>query len=157
MVGKPFVLAVLGMVLSQAAVMGQVVPEMKTEQYALRMNPATGDLISFSIFGRDMIFNSGKPRALFSLRLRDDAGAATDLNALEASSIRVEQKQAEKDNLLLVHYDSLRGLPVSAVVTVRCPASCAMTYWHIAVRNETGQRLEHVDFPTVVVPDRLVG
>jgi len=127
------------------------------EHYALRVHPETGDLVSFTAFGRELIHDCGKPRALFGIRLRDDNGVATDLSALEASAVTLKRESNPDEDRIIIGYEQLRNLPVSATVTIRCPKSGTMTYWHIATRNETGQRLEHIDFPTVVVPDRLVG
>ena len=72
-------------------------------------------------------------------------------------SVRLERQQSDSEERIVLSYEGLRALPVSVRVTIRCPKTENMTYWGIAVRHETGQRLEHIDFPTVVVPDRLVG
>lgn len=126
--------------------------------YRLELDGSNGDLISLKSQGRELVQRGSAPRPLFSLRFRKADGGTLDMNALGATKFSAECNNATANQTIIhLDYAHLDGQPVSARVTVRCPAEDPNTYWSIAVENETGLPLEHLDFPTVVTPNDLVG
>lgn len=123
----------------------------------LELNAANGDLQSFVYHGREMIFRSSQPRALFTIRLRQPDGTPEDLSALAAKQFGVERSDQDGQTLLTLRYFQLAGKPLDATVQVRCPDGEALSYWRLSIDNRTGLPIDHVDFPTVVVPNDLVG
>lgn len=129
-----------------------------TDHYKMQLDQSNGDLVSLVANGRELIQKAPEPRALFCLRFRQPDGTALDLNALEAKSfIGTENDDDPAQTVILLDYTELKGQPVSVRVQVRCPKNDPNTYWSLAVDNQTGLLLEHVDFPTVVTPRDLVG
>lgn len=81
-----------------------------------------------------------------------------DVNALGAKSFSAEcVKDVQDQTLIHLDYVQLDGQPISVRVTIRCPKNDPNTYWSLSVDNQTGLPLEHIDFPTVVTPNDLVG
>jgi hypothetical protein len=124
------------------------------DHYQLTLSDKTGEILSFISHGRQTI-KPGRPRPLFTLRFRNAQGKAIDLNALEAKKFGQKQKVSDKATVITMHYQGLKGYPINAVVRVRCPANSPMTYWGISVENKSSLVLDHIDFPTVVVPNDL--
>ncbi|HOL18727.1 MAG TPA: DUF6259 domain-containing protein [Candidatus Hydrogenedens sp.] len=129
--------------------------EITTEYYRLVLNPTTGDIESLQSEGQELIFPPSQSRGLFTIRLRDDNGTATDLSSLKCSSIQLSREETDQEIKLRIEYAQLEGKPISATVFVQCPKHSRFTYWTINIKNETGLWLEHIDFPVVVVPDNL--
>ncbi len=126
--------------------------------YRLELDGSNGDLIALTGHGRELIQKGAKPRPLFGLRLRQPGGGTLDLNALGARAFSAESVQDAPDQTILhLDYKELDHQPVSVRVTIRCPGNDANTYWSLSVENLTGLPLEHIDFPTVVTPNDLVG
>lgn len=124
------------------------------DHYQLSVSEKNGEILSFVSHGRETI-QPGKPRPLFTLRFRDPQGKAVDLNALQANRYVQNRKLGSNDTVITMSYEEIKGLPVNAVVRVRCPKNFSMTYWSISVENNSGLMLDHIDFPTVVVPNDL--
>jgi hypothetical protein len=129
----------------------------RTAQYTLQLNGENGDIESLQANGRELVYKSGKARALFGLRFREVDGKPVDVTALGAKSFSIAREEGPDEARLVLSYSELDGRPVNVTVTVRCPLREPMTYWSLALENHTGLRLDHVDFPTVVTPNDLVG
>lgn len=126
--------------------------------YRMELDPATGDLISLISNGRELVQKGAVPRPLFGLRFRRPDGAILDVNALAPKTFSVARlDDAPGQTVLHLDYAELAGQPVSVRVTIRCPKDDPNTYWSLAVDNQTGLPLEHIDFPTVVTPNDLAG
>ncbi|MEM9185120.1 MAG: DUF6259 domain-containing protein [Planctomycetota bacterium] len=125
-------------------------------QIELRINGENGDIESFVHRGRELIRRVTARRSLFTVRLRDTDGAPVDLTALSAESFAADRATRGDGQEVVLTYKRLNGRPVDATVTVRLPNGSAMTYWRLSLRNGTGMLIDHIDFPTVVVPNDLV-
>jgi len=128
------------------------------DQYRMELDTGSGDLVSLVSNGRELIQRGKVPRPLFSLRFRETDGTAVDMNALDARSFHCDRTDdADGRTLLHLNYTDLGGQGVSVAVVVRCDRSDPNSYWTLSVENPTGLLLEHIDFPTVVTPNELVG
>ncbi|MDG0808574.1 hypothetical protein [Cohnella rhizosphaerae] len=105
-----------------------------------------------------MIHGGSAARPIFTLRLRDDAGQALDVTALQAASVTLEQASISADDgtQLRFKYTKLNNLDLDAVVEVDLPQDSNLTDWRISFDNRTSYLVEWVDFPDVVVPNDLV-
>ena len=129
-----------------------------TPHYCLELDAANGDLISLTSKGEELIQKGSASRPLFSLRFRKPDGGTLELNALDAKTFSFQRlHDATNQTVLQLDYAELKEQPVSVQVTVRCPQDDPNTYWSLSLTNQTGLLLEHIDFPTVVVKNDLVG
>ncbi|HEY3341599.1 MAG TPA: hypothetical protein VGK81_06255, partial [Anaerolineae bacterium] len=125
--------------------------------YTMELSDETGAIISFVWRERQMIAPASTPRALFSIRLRDEHGEPLDVTSLDASPPQITCEERVRQTVFTLEYGALKGLNLRARVTVRCPHAELFTYWRIEVDNNTGLFLDHIDFPNVIVPDDLKG
>ena len=129
-----------------------------TPHYRLELDAANGDLISLTSKGEELIQKGSAPRPLFSLRFRKPDGGTLEVNALGAKTFSCQRLTNTADaTVLRLDYGELNEQPVSVQVTIRCPQEDPNTYWSLSLTNQTGLLLEHIDFPTVVVKNNLVG
>lgn len=123
--------------------------------YKMCIDESTGKICSLIRNEESLIYSPQGLNQLFVIRLRNEDGIHTDLSSDTASAISVIKEESEDKTFIKMEFSKLKGLPVSAIVQVDCPKNEPFTYWRIKVINETGQWLEHVDFPVVVVPNNL--
>lgn len=128
------------------------------EHYRMELDVSSGDLVSLVAYGRELIQRGAASRPLFSLRLRHEDGTVLDLNALDAKKFSFNREEGARGRIHLnLNYADLGGKGLSVVVSIRCDSSDPNSYWSLSVENPTGLLLEHIDFPTVVTPNDLVG
>lgn len=130
--------------------------EVATRHYRLLLNGTNGDIESLVHNGRELIFRSAAPRALFGIRLRQADGKPVDLSALAATRFSAERSERAGQQLLTLHYHRLAGRALDVAVEVRCPGDSPLTFWRLSVQNGTGLMIDHIDFPTVVTPNDLI-
>ncbi len=130
--------------------------EVANRHYRLRLNGTSSDIESLVHNGRELIFRSSTPRALFGIRLRQADGKPVDLSALAAQRFSVERFEREGQPACTLHYAQLAGRAIDVAVEVRCPADSPLTFWRLLVQNRTGLMIDHIDFPTVVSPNDLI-
>ena len=138
-------------------VYSDMIHEIKTEHYVLRLDEVTGEIKSLESKGQEFVFSSDQPRELFKLRLRNDNGEATDLTSLQSSQIRFSRNDSveKKETQIEIEFLQIDKKPIDVTVFIKCPLNSSLTYWTMKVKNETGLWLEHIDFPVVVVPNDL--
>ncbi len=128
----------------------------RNARLAFSLDSRTGSLLSFGNHRRQFIAPGGEIRPLFTLRFRDGDGNNIDLSSLQAGGSRFVGAHKGGSAERTLHYEKLGRLRVNVVVTVRCDADEALTYWTLALDNDTDLLLEWIDFPGVVVPNDLV-
>jgi hypothetical protein len=121
------------------------------------VNDVTGSLKSFSNGKKEFIFNNGKYRPLFTVRFRDNAGKPVDMTSSDAQSIQVVSGTEDKETKVDIAFKALGNLDVNANVKISCSEGDPLTYWNLAVENNTDFYIEWIDFPDVVVPNDLAG
>ncbi|MFH0963507.1 MAG: DUF6259 domain-containing protein [Planctomycetota bacterium] len=128
-----------------------------TSRYALALDNKTGSLVSFASREpqQEFLHPLCGHRPLFRIRLREETGGATHVSALQAATTCCIRQEDENETNLRLDFKRLAGQLISAHVQIRCPKDEALTYWTIDVENHTGQLLEWIDFPCVIVPTRL--
>ncbi|MDI4644457.1 DUF6259 domain-containing protein [Cohnella hashimotonis] len=128
--------------------------------YTIELDSANGSLLAFTDkrSGKNMIHGGSAARPIFTLRLRDDAGQALDVTALQAASVTLEPTSEAADGATQVRfiYTKLQNLDLDAVVEVDMPHDSNLTDWRISFDNRTSYLVEWIDFPDVVVPNDLV-
>lgn len=122
--------------------------------YRMRIGGDDGRIESFVHNGRELIHRNPSP--LVRVRLREEDGTPVELDTGAARVKSVRRTDIAGATTLTMRYEKLNGRPFDVSVTVRCPADGRLTYWSLAVSNRTDLILDHIDFPTVVVPDDLV-
>ena len=70
----------------------------------------------------------------------------------DAKKITVHKDENEKGQTVTIEYKEIGELPVDAIVTIRCPANEALTYWNLQLKNGTKSWIGHVQFPVIEVP-----
>lgn len=129
-----------------------------TKQYKLAFNPANGSLVSFFRNDREYISKVAASEPLFFIRLRNEKGQSKNLMAFDNKGFKLEKAKTEDGSFIVsLHYTAIGHLPVDAIVTVNCPKGSDFTFWNIEINNQTNEYIDFVDFPTVVVPNDLVG
>lgn len=119
----------------------------ETKAFSVQLNDHSGRLES--IDGKQSFLAAGSDVPLFTIRFRDAAGepwlVTSDELALTAPGVAtlVFQGTAEQK--------------VSAVVTLDSPAGSSEIHWRIKVDHTREGYLECIDFPSVCVPNELVG
>ena len=90
--------------------------------YRMELDGTSGDLVSLTSNGRELVQKGAAPRPLFSLRFRQADAGTLDVNALQAKKFAAERVEGKgNETLLHLDYAELDGKPVSVRVTVRCP------------------------------------
>lgn len=119
----------------------------------IELDDASGAIVSVSNTRREFIHRGCGQRPLCTVRFRDTSGRPTDLHTGMAASTALEPTA---DGARL-RFDGLGDGPVAVAVQVRAPRGSALTYWSVAVEHDLDGYVDWIDFPDVVVPDRLVG
>ncbi|MCX8065598.1 MAG: DUF6259 domain-containing protein [Candidatus Hydrogenedentes bacterium] len=123
--------------------------------YKMCIDSHSGRICSLVKNGEELIYSPPGLSQLFRIRLRSGSGVQKDLSSDTAESITALREETKDGSHLKIEFTNLGGLPLSAIVYVKCPYEEPFTYWRIKVINETEFWLEHIDFPTVVVPNNL--
>jgi len=74
------------------------------------------------------------------------------LASSEAKKITVRKDENERGQTVTIEYKEIGELPVDGIVTIRCPANEALTYWNLELKNQTKSWIGHVQFPVIEVP-----
>jgi hypothetical protein len=125
--------------------------------YKITLSPTNGSIISFLKNDRELISKTSISEPLFFICLRDDRGKTKNLFAFDNKGFQIEKVKADESTTYNLHYKSIAGLPVNATVSIDCPKNSPFTYWSINIDNQTNERLDYIDFPTLVVPNDLIG
>lgn len=124
--------------------------------FNLTISDADGSIVALDNERRELVHDDRDPdggaRALFTIRLRGDGGAATDVSSASASEFRAERREDEDGTTLLLHYAGFPGADLAVTVRVTCPAQEPASHWRLSVRNGTAMMIDWVDFPELVVP-----
>ena len=120
--------------------------KIQNKHYTLRLHDETGDILSFcGVTGYNYIETQ---TPLFVLQLLSDSGERTQV--CSGKCVKTEKGK----NCLTMRYENVGGLPVSAEATVSFDASPFLR-WRITVNNRSALRLESVQYPAVVIKNRL--
>lgn len=125
----------------------------KNNNYCLTLDDATGSLLSLHNGEKEMLYQQAQPRPLFCAQLLDDAGTASQVHAGQAESVSLRQEETEQAVTVHIAFEKIAHMDLHVWVTVRCPKEESMTYWSYRLQNDTGLRLEWLEFPRVSVPN----
>jgi hypothetical protein len=85
-------------------------------------------------------------RDLFVIVLTGGSGQEY-IGSSTAETVGVDATGTDWDRKIIITYSGLRNLDLSATVHIRVPVNDPLTYWSIDVRNNTGKKIEFVQFP----------
>lgn len=132
--------------------------------HKLEFNAETGKLESLrAIVAADQEFIQGSDRdPVFVIQYLDGRNRFRQVDSGQASEIIVNSVDrsaggAAQGSLLTADFRQLDGLQLDATVTVRTVPDDPLSYWSIAVNNQTGLLITDVQFPFIVVPYHLAG
>jgi len=122
--------------------------------YRLLLNSDRGTIESFRVTRADhelLIPDHGR-LPLFKIEFRGDDGKFKTITSAEAKKISVTKTEQDGGETIVLIYEGIGNLDVTARVTVRCPKNEALTYWNLELDNPTTMWIGHVQFPIVEVP-----
>ena len=123
--------------------------------YRLVINSDKGTIESFRIAsGADhelLIPNHGR-LPLFKIEFRGADSKFKLITSSEAKKVNVNKTVQDGNETIVIDYEGISDLGVSAKVTVWCPGNEALTYWSLEVDNPTPMWIGHIQFPIVEVP-----
>jgi hypothetical protein len=123
--------------------------------YRLLIDSARGSIASIqSTYGvdRELLIRDHVRLPLFMIELMNDHAEFSLISSSDAKKITVKKDEDERGKIVTIEYKEVGGLTVDAIVTVRCPAHEALTYWNLQLKNETKSWIGHVQFPVIEVP-----
>ncbi len=119
--------------------------------YALELDDKTGRILSFRNSKREFLLKS---TALFQIQLLGEGARYTRLCSDAAAKVKWER---DKEENFQIRFEKVDGAELDAVVSVRAPAGQPFVFFSLAIDNRTGDLVEWIDFPRLIVPDDLVG
>ncbi len=123
--------------------------------YRLLIDAVRGSIASFqSTYGinRELLIRDHVRLPLFVIELMNDRAEFKLIASSEARKITVKKDEDEKGQIITIEYREVGELPVDGIVTIRCPAHEALTYWNLQLKNGTKSWIGHVQFPVIEVP-----
>ncbi len=123
--------------------------------YRLLIDSVRGSIASFqSTYGadRELLIRDHVRLPLFNIEFMNDRSEFKLVASSEAKKITVRKDQKENEQTVTIEYKEIGELPVDAIVTIRCPANEALTYWNLELNNGTKSWIGHVQFPVIEVP-----
>ena len=123
----------------------------KNEFYTLELDDQSGRILSFHNGKREFLL---KNTPLFQIQLLGREAQYTRLCSDAAGKIKWER---ENGGSFRICFEQVGGAELDAEVSVRTPAGQPFVYFSLAVDNRTGDLVEWIDFPRIIVPDDLVG
>lgn len=122
--------------------------------YRLQLNADKGTIESFRISGTDheILISNHASLPLFKIEFRGDDLKFRSVASSEAKKVDVTRYVDNGGELIVINYQGISDLGVSAKVTIRCPRNEALTYWSLEVDNPTKMWIGHMQFPIVEVP-----
>jgi hypothetical protein len=123
--------------------------------YRLLIDSVRGTIASFqSTYGvnRELLIRDHVRLPLFNVEFMNDRAEFKLVASSEAKKITVRKDENERGQTVTIEYKEIGELPVDGIVTIRCPANEALTYWNLELKNETKSWIGHVQFPVIEVP-----
>ncbi len=123
--------------------------------YRLLIDSVRGSIASLeSTYGidRELLIRDHVRLPLFMVEFMNDRREFTLVSSSDAKEIAVHKEDHEAGPTIVIEYKQVGGLPVDAVVTIRCPAGETLTYWNLELKNGTTSWIGHLRFPIVEVP-----
>lgn len=124
--------------------------------YKLQLNSTSGAICSITnARGHEFISSTNADSSLFELVLRDtlNDGEVTRIYSNSFADCRIRQI---KDRIE-IYYDEVGNFDLRAKVTVKVSKDSPFMHWNIEIDNQTDLVLDYIDFPTIIVPNDLVG
>jgi len=129
--------------------------EIRTKCYTLGLDETSGAIVSFVSGGVETIASAGRGRPLFALALLSKEGKQTVTTSAELGAPEIRRRSNGAGEEVVLHFADGRIPRLAVTVTVHSAQDDPLSRWRLRVDNRTGQALEWVDFPYVVVPDNL--
>jgi hypothetical protein len=123
--------------------------------YRLLIDSVRGTIASFqSTYGvnRELLIRYHVRLPRFNVEFMNDGGELKPIASSDAKKITVNKDEDEKGQTVTIEYKQIGDLPVDGLVTIRCPANEALTYWSLVLKNGTKSWIGHVQFPVIEVP-----
>jgi hypothetical protein len=123
--------------------------------YRLLIDSEKGTIASFqSTHGvsRELLIRDHVRLPLFNVEFMNDHGEFKLIASSDAKKVTVNKDEDEKGQTVTIEYKEIAELPVDGIVTIRCPANEALTYWNLELKNGTNSWIGHVQFPLIEVP-----
>ncbi len=123
--------------------------------YRLLIDSVRGTIASFqSTYGvnRELLIRDHVRLPLFNVEFMNDRAEFKLVASSEAKKITVRKDENERGQTVTIEYKEIGELPVDGIVTIRCPANEALTYWNLELKNQTKSWIGHVQFPVIEVP-----
>ena len=123
--------------------------------YRLLIDSVRGTIASFqSTYGvnRELLIRDHVRLPLFNVEFMNDRMEFKLVASSEAKKITLRKDENERGQTVTIEYKEIGELPVDGIVTIRCPANEALTYWNLELKNQTKSWIGHVQFPVIEVP-----
>jgi len=102
---------------------------------------------------RELLAPNASKRPLFTVRLLDNDGTATDYNAFDSKSHSVTQD----NSTVCCKFSSLGGLSLNVVVYIKTNLITGLFEFSADIDNGTDCIVEYFDFPEITVKNDLIG
>ncbi len=123
--------------------------------YRLLIDSRRGTIASFqSTYGvnRELLIRDHVRLPLFNVEFMNDRAEFKLVASSDAKKITVQKRREREGQTVRIEYKEIGQLPVDGIVTIRCPANEALTYWNLELKNGTKSWIGHVRFPVLEVP-----
>lgn len=101
--------------------------------------------------GKEFIHKTSSDRPLFTIKFLDKNGKSIEVNSNDA----IFSAETIDDNVIL-DYKKIGNFSLYVTVKINLESNDNLSYWSLSLINETGNIIEWIDFPDVVVPNDLV-
>jgi hypothetical protein len=130
--------------------------------YRLLLDGTKGTIASLqSTYGvdRELLISTHNRLPLFKIELMSPKGEFSTVTSSDAHEVTMRKSESENEQIIVAEYKGIGGLPIEALVTIRCPVNKTLTYWKLKVTTGVKSWIAHVQFPVIQVPfdDRLNG
>jgi hypothetical protein len=96
----------------------------------------------------------GEHDPVFVIQYLDAGRRFRQISSTQAQTIDV---YADDSGSVTGHFRQVSGLDIDITVTVRAAGDQPLSYWSLALRNQTGLLITDIQFPFVIAPYRLPG
>lgn len=122
--------------------------ELINNQITLALSDDFFSIVSYKINGAEFCAPGGEKRPLFTIKLLDENGKETRVNAFDAEAVKKDGDRIE--------FVNLKNMNITVHVTVKKHEDSGFS-WHISADNGSDLYMEWIEFPQIVMAGALKG
>lgn len=123
--------------------------------YRLLLDSNKGTIESFSMASgseKELLIPNHGRLPLFKIEFLGADSKFKTVTSSEAKKVNVTKTLEDGSETIVLDFEGISDIDVSASVTIHCPQNEALTYWSLEVDNPTNMWIGHIQFPIVEVP-----